>query len=81
MMPVGGAASRANQKTALAGILHEKKVDQSLGDLLEKLEGEQVGALLCPPAAAVRGVRGARVRGKLLWLRCRLWSVVGLWLR
>lgn len=40
MMPAGGAASRGNQKTALAGIIHEKKVDVELGDLLGQLKAE-----------------------------------------
>ena len=47
MMPAGGAASRANQKTALAGIIHEKKVDQTLGELLKQLEEGQVRGVLC----------------------------------
>lgn len=38
MMPSGGAAFRAHQKTALAGVLHEKKIDPGLGDLLHKLQ-------------------------------------------
>lgn len=40
-MPAGGAASRANQKTALAAVIHEKKVDAGLGDLLRQLQEEQ----------------------------------------
>lgn len=40
-MPTGGASSRANQKTALAAVIHEKKVDAGLGDLLRKLQEEQ----------------------------------------
>ncbi|CAM9896079.1 unnamed protein product [Ectocarpus sp. 6 AP-2014] len=43
MMPAGGAASRANQKTALAAVIHEKKVDAGLGDLLRQLQEEQEG--------------------------------------
>ncbi|CAM9851048.1 unnamed protein product [Ectocarpus sp. 12 AP-2014] len=43
MMPAGGAASRANQKTALAAVIHEKKVDAGLGDLLRQLQEEQKG--------------------------------------
>ncbi|CAM9329111.1 unnamed protein product [Ectocarpus sp. 4 AP-2014] len=43
MMPAGGAASRANQKTALAAVIHEKKVDTGLGDLLRQLQEEQKG--------------------------------------
>lgn len=48
-MPAGGAASRANQKTALAAVIHEKQVDPSLGDLLRQLEtemGQQVRVLV-----------------------------------
>lgn len=54
-MPPGGAAARANQKTALAGILHEKKVDPRLGDVLRKLEeeGYQSGRDLTVQEAAV----------------------------
>ena len=37
-MPPGGAASRANQKAALAGVIHEKKVDEGLGEVLRRLE-------------------------------------------
>lgn len=40
-MPTGGAASRANQKTALAAVIHEKQVDPGLGDLLRQLEAQQ----------------------------------------
>lgn len=39
-MPAGGAASRANQKTALAAVIHEKQVDPALGDILRQLEME-----------------------------------------
>lgn len=37
-MPSGGAGARANQKTAIAGIIHDKKIDPALGDLLRRLD-------------------------------------------
>lgn len=63
-MPAGGAASRANQKTALAAVIHEKKVDAGLGDLLRQLQEEQEvrvvlrwggGGRLAMPVAGRRG--------------------------
>ncbi|CAM9700346.1 unnamed protein product, partial [Choristocarpus tenellus] len=35
MMPAGASKARGLQKAALAGVLHEKKVDRTLGDILE----------------------------------------------
>lgn len=55
-MPVGGAASRANHKAALAAVVHEKKVDPDLGDLLRELQergGDQVSPTYIRPAVVV----------------------------
>lgn len=38
MMPAGAAESRAVQKAALAGVLHEKQTEAELGGLLAKLQ-------------------------------------------
>eukprot|EP00903_Cladosiphon_okamuranus_P009155 g8748.t1 len=60
MMPAGGAASRANQKTALAAVIHEKQVDPALGDLLRQLQieiekqGDAASELSAEEAAVVR---------------------------
>lgn len=37
MMPEGAAASRAAQKSVMAGILHDKQTDPELGQLLNEL--------------------------------------------
>ncbi|CAM9486448.1 unnamed protein product [Ascophyllum nodosum] len=56
MMPPGGAASRANQKAALAGVIHEKKVDEGLGEVLRRLEdcGQSTSELSPLEVAVVR---------------------------
>ena len=37
MMPEGAAASRAAQKSVMAGILYDKQTDPELGQLLDQL--------------------------------------------
>eukprot|EP00197_Chlamydomonas_leiostraca_P002616 CAMPEP_0202858268 /NCGR_PEP_ID=MMETSP1391-20130828/873_1 /ASSEMBLY_ACC=CAM_ASM_000867 /TAXON_ID=1034604 /ORGANISM="Chlamydomonas leiostraca, Strain SAG 11-49" /LENGTH=522 /DNA_ID=CAMNT_0049537167 /DNA_START=116 /DNA_END=1684 /DNA_ORIENTATION=- len=45
MMPAGGSESRGAQKSALAGVLHDKRTDAELGTLLRQLkEGLEAGA-------------------------------------
>lgn len=72
-MPAGGAASRANQKTALAAVIHEKQVDPALGDILRQLEMEielqvRVGVVLASTARSFGGgdqvARPRRYRGE-----------------
>jgi Zn-dependent M32 family carboxypeptidase len=41
MMPEGAASLRGEQKSALAGILHEKSTSDSLGQLLSKLADDK----------------------------------------
>jgi len=41
MMPIGAEEARANQKAALAGVVHEAKVDPKIGQLIAALEGAQ----------------------------------------
>lgn len=50
MMPEGSVGSRGAQKSALAGVLYDKKTEGELGQLLEQLKGA-VG--LDPVQAAV----------------------------
>lgn len=38
MMPCGAEEARANQKAALAGVIHESKVDPKIGEILAALE-------------------------------------------
>ncbi|KIY91519.1 hypothetical protein MNEG_16445 [Monoraphidium neglectum] len=42
MMPPGAAESRGAQKSALAGVIYDKKTDKEVGALLEELK-KQVG--------------------------------------
>lgn len=67
MMPDGAAASRAAQKSAIAGVIHERSTDAAIGELLARLQGsaglaselgayEQVGgAALTPHGRAGEG--------------------------
>jgi hypothetical protein len=50
MMPEGSASSRGAQKSALAGVLYDKRTEKELGQLLEQLKG---AAGLDPVQAAV----------------------------
>jgi Zn-dependent M32 family carboxypeptidase len=50
MMPEGAVGSRGAQKSALAGVLYDKKTEKELGQLLEQLKG---AAGLDPVQAAV----------------------------
>lgn len=43
MMPEKAGASRAMQKTALAGVIHDKETDKEIGQLLEKLKDVALG--------------------------------------
>ncbi|KAI8464429.1 MAG: putative carboxypeptidase [Monoraphidium minutum] len=53
MMPAGAAESRGAQKSALAGVIYDKKTEPEMGSLLEGLKAE--AAKLGPvPAAVVR---------------------------
>jgi len=49
----GAAASRGNQKAALAGVVHEKRTDAEIGTLLAKLTAAGAGAGLDKWEAAV----------------------------
>lgn len=51
MMPAGAAESRGAQKSALAGVIYDKKTDGEMGALLEQLKGQAAG--LTPVQAAV----------------------------
>lgn len=39
-MPEGGNSARGDQKSLLAGLIHERKTSKQLGDLLSKCEGD-----------------------------------------
>jgi Carboxypeptidase Taq (M32) metallopeptidase len=39
MMPSGGASARSMQKSALAGVIYEKRTAPALGELLQQLQG------------------------------------------
>ncbi len=68
-MPAGGAGSRANQKTALAAVIHEKQVDPSLGEILRQLETQQQVSVAwtdCRSAFPLLGERCCRN----VWLSC-----------
>ncbi|KAG2487712.1 hypothetical protein HYH03_013711 [Edaphochlamys debaryana] len=54
MMPPGAADSRGAQKSALAGVLYDKKTDPVLGQLLDALKAAPPGALDPYQAAVVR---------------------------
>ncbi|PNW70823.1 hypothetical protein CHLRE_17g734900v5 [Chlamydomonas reinhardtii] len=54
MMPAGAANSRGAQKSALAGVMYDKKTDPTLGALLETLRAAPAGALDPVAAAVVR---------------------------
>lgn len=43
MMPEKSGASRTTQKTALAGVIHDKETDKEIGDLLQKLKDVALG--------------------------------------
>lgn len=66
MMPEGAVGSRGAQKSALAGVLYDKKTEKELGQLLEQLKG---ATGLDPVQAAVvreaqRWVLVARMQGR-----------------
>lgn len=64
MMPAGAAESRAVQKAALAGVLHEKQTEAELGGLLAKLQAANLADELdAYQQATVR--EAARDYGKL----------------
>lgn len=44
MMPPGAAESRAAQKSALAGVLHEKQTEAELGEVLARLQAADLAA-------------------------------------
>jgi hypothetical protein len=46
MLPEGAAASRAAQKSALAGVLHERSTEKELGELLAKLQAANLDGQL-----------------------------------
>ncbi|KAG2426831.1 hypothetical protein HXX76_012882 [Chlamydomonas incerta] len=54
MMPPGAANSRGAQKSALAGVMYDKKTDPTLGALLEALKKAPAGSLDAVAAAVVR---------------------------
>ena len=43
MMPEKAGASRAMQKTAMAGVIHDKETDKEIGALLEQLKDVTLG--------------------------------------
>eukprot|EP00961_Rhodomonas_salina_P051193 687008-Rhodomonas_salina.2 len=45
MMPQGSEAARGNQKAALAGVVHQAKVDQEIGELISSIERVGTGEL------------------------------------
>ena len=45
MMPEGAAESRATQKAALAGVIHEKATEAELGEVLARLQATNLGEL------------------------------------
>jgi Zn-dependent M32 family carboxypeptidase len=51
MMPEGAVGSRGAQKSALAGVLYDKRTDKQLGSLLQQLKA--AAAELDPVQAAV----------------------------
>lgn len=60
MMPEGAAASRAAQKSALAGVLHEKQTDPAIGALLQRLQGLDLSSLGPYEQARTQAGRGRR---------------------
>ncbi len=44
-LPSGAGNARANQKAALAGVLHEKQIDPALGDLINRLKTADLSSL------------------------------------
>ena len=58
-MPSAGAASRAEQSSALAGIIHERRTDPKLGDLIAACEADSslMGDEASPEARNVREFR------------------------
>eukprot|EP00877_Chromochloris_zofingiensis_P002211 jgi/Chrzof1/11991/Cz06g17100.t1 len=61
MMPSGSAGSRGAQKSALAGVLYDKRTDKELGELLTQLN-DQPGDLDAIQAAVVRDAHKAYIR-------------------
>lgn len=53
MMPPGAAASRGAQKSALSGVIYDKRTDKEVGALLEQLKNVDVSKELGQVAAAV----------------------------
>lgn len=43
MMPEKAGASRAMQKTAMAGVIHDKETDAEIGELLQQLKSVELG--------------------------------------
>ncbi|MFB6157360.1 MAG: carboxypeptidase M32, partial [Haloferacaceae archaeon] len=58
MMPEGGTPARSQQLSALSAVKHDLLTDDTLGDLLDAVEGEVTGER----AALVREVRRDRER-------------------
>ncbi|KAL4523019.1 hypothetical protein Ndes2526B_g07832 [Nannochloris sp. 'desiccata'] len=44
-LPSGAGEARANQKAALAGVLHEKQIDPAIGDLINRLKSSDLSSL------------------------------------
>jgi len=65
-MPAGGAEHRAEQLALLAGMAHAEATDDSLGDLIEELEGEVAGTIGSVEASNVREARRAFDRATCL---------------
>jgi hypothetical protein len=69
MMPEGAEEARGNQKAALAGVVHEAKVDKEIGTLCEKLwpHRESLGQFGCANVreAKERWERASRMSAEL----------------
>ena len=57
MMPTGAEQARAHQKAALAGVVHDAKVDPAIGELLSSLSGEAISGLSPAENANIREAR------------------------
>lgn len=65
MMPEGAAASRAAQKSVMAGILYDKQTDPELGQLLDGLSAENGSTDFDPFQQAV--IREAHRQASMLF--------------
>ena len=66
MMPAGAEQARANQKAALAGVVHDAKVDPKIGELLASLDDAALDAFSPKDKANVREARKSYERNTRL---------------